>query len=48
MYLMAGAIGLGGAMLDYSKPVTMLVVLATTLAIERVNYLVNRNERKDA
>ena len=48
MYLIAGTIGLGGAMLDYSKPVTMLVVLATMLAIESVNYLVHRNERNDA
>ena len=48
MYVAAGAMGVGGAMLGYSKPVTMLVILAVMVAIEGGNYLFQRKERQDA
>ena len=43
MYTTAGAIGLAGALLGYSKPVTMLVVFAVMAVIEGVNYLVGHS-----
>jgi len=38
-YIIAGAMGAGGAMLGYSKPATMLAIIAVMLAIEGINYL---------
>ena len=47
-YVTAGAMGLGGAALGYGKPVTMLAILAVTVAIEGVNYVVQRRKSQDS
>ena len=47
-YVVAGAVGVAGAMLGYSKSVTLLAVLAATLPIEAINYLAQRRHRGDA
>ena len=47
-YVVAGAVGIGGAMLGYSKSVTLLAVLAATLPIEAINYLAQRRNSSDA
>jgi hypothetical protein len=47
-YVAAGAVGVAGAMLGYSKPVTLLAVLAATLPIEAINYLMQRRHRDEA
>ena len=44
MYAIASAVGLGGAILGYGKPATMGVAIATMLAIEGANYLVQRRQ----
>ena len=44
MYVTAGAMGLGGAVLGYGKPLTMLAILAVTVAVEGVNYLIQRRK----
>ena len=46
-YAIAGAVGVAGAMLGYSKPVTLLAVLAATLPIEAINFLAQRRNRDD-
>ena len=46
MYAVAGAIGLGGALLGFNKPVTMLFALAVMFAVEGVNCLTRRGERR--
>ena len=47
-YVIAGSMGIGGAMLGYSKPATMLAMLAVTLFIESINYLANRRKGDNA
>jgi hypothetical protein len=42
VYGIAAAMGVGGAMLGYSKPVTMLAILAVALGIEGINYAVKK------
>ena len=48
MYVTAGAMGIGGAALGYGKPVTMLATLAVMVAVEGVNYLIQRRKGQDA
>jgi len=48
MYSVAGAIGLGGALLGYSKALTMLAGIAAMLGIEAANYLMHRRDNQDA
>jgi hypothetical protein len=48
MYTAAGAMGIGGAALGYSKPVTMLAFLAVMIAVEGVNYFVQHRKGEDA
>jgi len=44
-YVIAGAVGIAGAMLGYSKDLTLLAVLAVTLPIEGANYLAQRRNK---
>ena len=47
-YLIAGGGGLVGAMLGYSKPATMAVILAVVISIEGFNYLARRRKGDSA
>jgi len=47
-YAIAGALGTAGALLGYSKPLTLLAVMAVTLPIEGANYFAQRRKNPDA
>jgi hypothetical protein len=48
MYTIAAGVGLAGALLNYSKPVTMGVAIVIMLAIEGFNYVAKRRDSRDA
>jgi hypothetical protein len=46
IYTLAAGMGAGGAALGFSKPVTMLAILAVVFLIEGTNYVLNKGSPK--
>jgi multisubunit Na+/H+ antiporter MnhC subunit len=47
LYGIAAVMGVGGAMLGYSKDLTMLAILAVALVVEGINLLIRRSGPSD-